>query len=109
MKHQTFPRQPEGVSRATPWHRTAAAKAAIAAVVLANEQPTRHRQSYALTTDEWYSYDGPLAAKVKALWTQAFEAADRARLDGDRDALGRWARTPKPDAVLDAAFAKRGL
>jgi hypothetical protein len=94
---------------ALPWHQTPAARAAIAAVVLAGEQPTHHRAVYAQTTDEFYSYEGPLAARVNALWADAFAEAEQAYREGDRDAYKAWYRMPKPDAAIDAAYAVRGL
>ncbi|GHH09242.1 hypothetical protein GCM10008023_05650 [Sphingomonas glacialis] len=90
-----------------PWHRTPAARAAIAAVVLADERPIGHRTTYALTADEWHSYEGPLAGKVCALWAAAYEVADAAYLEGDRDALNVFFAQPRLDAAIDAAFARR--
>lgn len=91
----------------TPWHETPAARAAIAAVLLADEQPTHHRTVYVLTADEWYSYEGPLAAKVAALWAAAYEEADQAYREGDKTLMMLWLNEPRPDAVIDAAFARR--
>ena len=66
----------------TPWYETLEAQSLLIKAALSGVQYQEHSKSYALTRDTWFTAQGTVADRLKAICTQAGDEGFAAMLAG---------------------------
>jgi nuclear transport factor 2 (NTF2) superfamily protein len=86
----------------TAWYDTDEAWSLLIKAALGGVEYQNHFKSYAITRDEWYTAEGSVADKLKAIWTQAGEAGIAAEHAGEAGAFDASGFMVSVEAAIEA-------